>query len=144
MTHASTPPDEIEGTGTPDKERVLGLGGVFFRARRPEELAAWYGRHLGLDIQDFGGVLFRAAAEDMTVWSPMPHDSGYIGDADQHLMINYRVRDLDAMLAQLRAAGVPVDDRREDSELGKFGWATDPEGNRFELWQPPPAPPGGG
>ena len=71
----------------------------------------------------------------MTVWSIFSGDTEY-WPRDQQVMVNFRVADLDAMLAQLRAAGVEVDDRVEEQEFGRFGWAVDPEGNRFELWQP--------
>lgn len=115
-------------------ERVVGIGGVFFRAGDPEALRAWYAEHLGIDVQDWGGAGFEGG---VTVWTIFAGDTEYFPSGQQS-MVNYRVGDLDAMLEQLRAAGVAVDDKVEDSELGRFGWATDPEGNRFELWQPPP------
>ena len=115
-------------------ERVVGIGGVFFRAKDAEALRAWYAEHLGIDVQDRGAAGLDGGA---TVWSIFAGDTDYFGPSDQQSMVNYRVSDLDAMLAQLRQAGVPVDDEIDDSEFGRFGWATDPEGNRFELWQPP-------
>ncbi len=118
-------------------EKVNGIGGVFLRARDREALLAWYARHLGVDLEDYGGTTFTAEAGDQTVWSLFPAETTYFGPSGQQAMVNYRVRDLDAMLAQLRAAGTDVDDRVEEHEYGRFGWATDPEGNRFELWQPP-------
>jgi predicted enzyme related to lactoylglutathione lyase len=119
-------------------ERVTGVGGVFFRARDPNGLAAWYRDHLGVPVEgeQSYGVLASAAAGEVTVWSAFAADTTYFGPGSAQWMINYRVSDLDAMLAQLRAAGVPVEDRVEDHDYGRFGWATDPEGNRFELWQP--------
>jgi predicted enzyme related to lactoylglutathione lyase len=120
-------------------ERVTGIGGVFFRARDPAALAAWYAENLGIAVDaSFGGAIFRWSAPGETVWSPFPSDTDYFGTSGQAWMVNYRVRDLDSMLAQLRTAGVAVDDNVEESEFGRFGWASDPEGNRFELWQPPP------
>jgi predicted enzyme related to lactoylglutathione lyase len=116
-------------------ERVDGVGGVFLRGRDPEALRAWYAANLGIDVQDWGGFPFQAAGGDTTVWSVFAGDTGYWPQAQQ-VMVNYRVRDLDAMLAQLRAAGAEVDDKVEELEFGRFGWAADPEGNRFELWQP--------
>jgi predicted enzyme related to lactoylglutathione lyase len=116
--------------------RVEGIGGVFFRARDPEALARWYERHLGIEISDWGGKSFRAEAGDETVWSPFKADTTYFGPSGQQLMVNYRVRDLDSMLAQLREAGVEVMVERHEDENGRFGWAVDPEGNRFELWEP--------
>ncbi len=113
-------------------ERVTGVGGVFFRARDPEALTAWYHEHLGVPIAH-GYVVFPESRD--THWVPFAEDTDYWPSGKQ-AMVNFTVSDLDAMLAQLRAAGVPVDDRIEDAEYGRFGWATDPEGNRFELWQP--------
>ena|SRR5437016_6484803 len=118
-------------------ERVTGIGGIFFRSDRPEELRAWYANHLGIELQPYGGATFRAGSGDVTIWFVTPPDDVYFGSPRQPMMLNYRVRDLDAMLAQLRSAGIPVDDHVEESEHGRFGWATDPDGNRFELWQPP-------
>ena len=115
-------------------ERVQGIGGVFFRAQDPDALRAWYAEHLGLDLQDWGGAVFEG---NQTVWSIFAGDTDYFGPSGRQSMVNYSVRDLDAMLEQLRAAGVAVEPKIDESELGRFGWATDPEGNRFELWQPP-------
>jgi predicted enzyme related to lactoylglutathione lyase len=117
-------------------ERAEGIGGVFFRSADPKRLAAWYAEHLGIDVEEWGGSVFNAATGDVTVWSPFPADTDY-WPAGQQSMVNYRVGDLDAVLAQLRAAGVEVDERLEETENGRFGWAVDLEGNRFELWQPP-------
>jgi predicted enzyme related to lactoylglutathione lyase len=119
--------------------KVTGLGGIFFKSRDPAALAAWYAQHLGLDIEDWGGARF---AEDeqrpgSTLWSAFAADTTYFGPGPQPYMINFRVDDLDTLLAQLRAAGVVVDERAEQSEFGRFGWITDPEGTRVELWQPP-------
>jgi len=119
--------------------KVTGLGGIFFKSRDPAALGAWYAQHLGLDVEEWGGARF---AEDerragYTLWSPFAADTGYFGAGPQPYMLNFRVDDLDALLAQLRAAGVAVDERVEQSEFGRFGWITDPEGSRVELWQPP-------
>ena len=112
----------------------MGIGGVFFRARDPENLREWYAEHLGVDVQDWGGQAFVADSGDQTVWCIFSSSSDY-WPRKQSSMVNYRVRDLDAMLAQLRAAGVAAEGPMEH-ENGRFGWGTDPEGNRFELWQP--------
>ena len=131
------------------RARVDGIGGVFFKARDPVALAAWYREHLGVPVAP-GGTHALVAAPDAgdaagppasTVWSPFPADTAYFGAGPAGWMINYRVPDLDAMLAQLRAAGVWVADEVQESEYGRFGWAADPEGTRFELWQPPAAAP---
>ena len=126
-------------------QRVTGIGGVFFKARDAQALRAWYKRHLGLDIQSWGGVALPPAptqpADSKTprashsAWCIFQADSDYLGAAP--FMINYRVADLDALLAVLRQEGCAVDDKTDSSEFGKFGWVTDPEGNRDELWQPP-------
>lgn len=118
-------------------ERVLGLGGLFFKARDPQGLAAWYREHLGVPLdEEQTYALLTAEAGDQTVWSTFPVDTVYFAPSEAPFMVNYRVRDLDAMLAQLRAAGATVDEKVQDEPYGRFGWAMDPEGNRFELWQP--------
>jgi predicted enzyme related to lactoylglutathione lyase len=81
-------------------------------------------------------VVFRWREPGTTTWSAFPRDTDYLGSAGSAGMINYRVESLDRMLSQLRAGGVTVDDRVEDTEFGRFGWAVDPEGNRFELREP--------
>jgi predicted enzyme related to lactoylglutathione lyase len=117
-------------------QRVLGIGGVFFKASDPKALGAWYAKHLGVPVDDsFGGAMF--SGEGQTVWSPFAADTKYFAPSEKPFMFNFRVTDLRAMLAQLREAGVTVDDKIEDSEFGAFGWFMDPEGNRVELWQPP-------
>ncbi|WP_263383134.1 VOC family protein [Granulicella arctica] len=121
--------------------RVTGIGGIFLRSRDPKALAAWYAQHLGLELSDYGGVTFLWSDEvpkttGMTSWSLFPEDSLYFGPLSQRAMVNYRVDDLDALLAQLTTAGVEIDPKREDASYGRFAWITDPEGNRLELWQP--------
>jgi catechol 2,3-dioxygenase-like lactoylglutathione lyase family enzyme len=121
--------------------RVTGLGGVFFKAQDPERMYDWYARHLGLK-REAGGVMFRwrepdRDAEGQTVWALFKKDTKYFDPGPAPFMLNYRVDDLDALLARLRDEGVTVDERREDSEYGRFAWVTDPEGNRVELWEPP-------
>jgi predicted enzyme related to lactoylglutathione lyase len=118
-------------------ERVTGIGGIFLRARDPAALAAWYAEHLGLELEDWGGAVLRSSGGESLVWALFPAETDYFGPRDRQAMVNYRVRDLDAMLAQLRAAGVTAEGP-EETENGRFGWATDPEGNRVELWQPNP------
>jgi predicted enzyme related to lactoylglutathione lyase len=119
--------------------KVTGLGGIFFKSRDPAALSAWYAQHLGLDVEEWGGARFNEDAQrpGYTLWSPFAVDTGYFGPGTQPYMINFRVDDLDALLAQLRAAGVEVAERLEQSEFGRFGWVVDPEGTRVELWQPP-------
>jgi predicted enzyme related to lactoylglutathione lyase len=117
-------------------ERVLGIGGVFVRPKDTDKLRRWYADHLGIDYELWGGKSFISAAGDETVWSIFRENTDY-WPAPQPVMVNFRVRDLDAMLEQLRWAGVHVEEKVHEDENGRFGWATDPEGNRFELWQPP-------
>jgi predicted enzyme related to lactoylglutathione lyase len=120
-----------------DRQRVTGIGGIFLRAKDPAALAAWYGEHLGLDVNtEFHMAIVPDEAGRHAVWAAFPGDTDYVGDPGQAVMVNYRVTDLDAMRAQLLAAGVRVDEKVEEMEFGRFGWAYDPEGNRFELWQP--------
>ena len=110
-------------------EKAVGIGGVFIKADDAPALRDWYRDRLGIDVDpSYGGTMFGE-----TAGSIFPATSTYF---DKPCMVNYRVSDLDAMLAQLRAAGVAVDPKVDDSEFGRFGWATDPEGNRIELWQP--------
>jgi glyoxylase I family protein len=121
------------------RETVSGIGGVFFRAQDPAALVAWYRDHLGVPIAGDGYVVFPESRD--THWVPFAADTEYWPRGKQ-LMVNFTVRDLDAMLEQLRADGVEVDDSIEELEFGRFGWALDPEGNRIELWEPAQAPAG--
>ena len=121
--------------------RVTGIGGVFIRSRDPKALGAWYAQHLGIVLEEYGGatLLWKdevPAGTGMTTWSTFPKDTKYFGEGEQAVMINYRVDDLDALLAKLSAAGVWVDPKRMDESYGKFGWIKDLDGNRVELWQP--------
>jgi glyoxylase I family protein len=119
-------------------ERVTGIGGVFFRARDPDALARWYAEHLGIDNQLKGGDTLWWQERGPTVFAPFPADTDYFGRPEQAWMLNLRVRDLDAMLAQLRAAGVRIDSQETEEGAGRFAWLADPEGNRIELWEPTP------
>jgi len=120
-------------------KRVTGIGGVFIKARDPEALREWYRRHLGLEVLEWGGVAFPwHDPAGVTIWNLFPADSEYFNPSPAPFMINYRVDDLAALLAALKAEGCAVDERTEASEFGKFGWVMDPEGNRIELWEPPP------
>ncbi|MCD2195142.1 VOC family protein [Actinomycetospora endophytica] len=115
-------------------ERVLGIGGYFLRSADPEALSAWYRDCLGLDADENGAWRQEAGP---TVFGAFGSDTEYFGSPSQQTMLNFRVRDLDAMLAQLRAAGADVAEETQAMDgVGRFGWVTDPEGNRIELWQP--------
>lgn len=114
-------------------EKVSGIGGVFFRARDPEALSRWYARTLGLET----GAGAWAQAAGPTVFAPFPEDTGYFDRPGQQWMLNFRVPDLTAMIAQLEAQGVTViTDPDWDSEIGRFARIHDPEGNPVELWEP--------
>lgn len=118
-------------------ERVTGIGGVFFRSSDPQSLAAWYAEHLGVDSGAEGSDVLWQQEAGPTVWAPFPQDSDYLGMPEQHFMVNFRVRDLDAMLAQLRSADVTIDgDFVEAPGVGRFAHILDPAGRRIELWQP--------
>lgn len=122
-------------------KRVVGVGGIFFKARHPEALRAWYKTHLGIDVQDWGGTTFPwNRADGMTVWSIFPESSETFAPSRSSFMVNYVVEDLHAVLEALRAEGCEVDAKVDESDFGKFGWVMDPEGNRIELWQPPESP----
>lgn len=113
--------------------KALGIGGMFFRARDPEALMRWYADHLGVDMS--AGAWRQEAGP--TVFVPFPADTDYFGRAEQQWMVNFRVDDLDALLAQLREAGIEAETREEwDSEVGRFARIHDPEGNPVELWEP--------
>ncbi|HTR34687.1 MAG TPA: VOC family protein [Bryobacteraceae bacterium] len=125
-------------------KRVTGIGGIFFKAEHPVQLYAWYEKHLGIVREPHGGgATFRwreaeeSGREGTTVWSLFPKDTKYFAPSGAPFMINYRVDDMDALLAALEAEGVKIDPKREDHEYGRFAWIMDPEGNRIELWEPP-------
>ena len=112
---------------------MLGIGGYFMRANDPDALGAWYRECLGLDADEHG--LWRQG-EGLTVFATFEAETEYFGARSQQTMLNFRVRDLDAMLAQLRDKGADVDAGTQEMEgVGRFGWVTDPEGNRIELWE---------
>ena len=122
--------------------KVTGIGGVFFKSTGDKAaLGAWYRQHLGMAFEDWGGAILRWAddmAEDggLTVWSLAAADSKWFGPSTSSFMINYRVDNLDEMLASLRAAGVEIVSGPESAENGKFAWIMDPDGNKVELWEP--------
>lgn len=118
-------------------ERVRGIGGVFLKSENAESLRAWYSANLGIDLEEWGGCVFPWNRPDgSTVWSiHQAGDDCYV-PSHQPFMLNFIVDDVDAMLEQLRKAGAEVVDAVQVESYGKFGWAYDPEGNKFELWQP--------
>jgi predicted enzyme related to lactoylglutathione lyase len=122
--------------------KVTGIGGVFFKSRGDNTvLAAWYEKHLGLTLADFGGAILRwpddkAEDQGLTVWHVAESDSEWFSPSDSPFMINYRVDDLDELLEQLRADGVEIVGGPESHENGKFAWIMDPDRNKLELWEP--------
>ncbi len=121
-------------------ERVTGIGGIFFKARDPDQLSAWYREHLGIPVEN-GHADFtwrdRDRPEEIgrTVWSLFPVETDYLGASPSPFMVNYRVANLDRILEQLRRGGIVVE-KVEDYDYDRFAWITDPEGNRLELWEP--------
>ena len=144
-TASGTPKDEPKTA--PIKEahmkRVTGIGGIFFHAKDPVALRAWYKEHLGIDVQDWGGTAFEWVdsagnpTRGTTAWLIDAAGNDHFAPSSAPFMINYRVENLDALLQVLRAESCNVLERTVDSEYGKFGWVVDPEGNKVELWQPP-------
>jgi glyoxylase I family protein len=118
-------------------ERVEGIGGFFFRSSSPKALAQWYSDHLGVTLTppDYDHEPWQQAAGP-TVFEPFPADSEYFGRADRTFMLNFRVRDLDAMVAQLRRSGIVAEVDPETYPNGRFARLSDPEGNPIQLWQP--------
>ena len=124
-------------------KRVTGIGGIFFKAQNPEKLRSWYETHLGMPVESWGGLQFHWRQDEdrerrgSTVWTVFGANTHHFDPSEKPFMINYRVEDLDEVLAALKSEGVTVDDKIEESEYGRFGWVMDPEGNKVELWQPP-------
>ncbi len=124
-------------------KRVTGLGGVFFKSEEPQKLREWYGKHLGLAMEDWGSTFFwidpnnpEAKEQGRTIWSAFEKDTTYFDPSAKPYMFNYRVENLDELLKVLREEGVTVIDKVEEVSYGKFGWIMDPEGNKIELWEP--------
>ena len=122
--------------------KVTGIGGVFFKSTGDSAaLAAWYKKHLGMALEDWGGAILKwpeDKAEDkgLTVWSVAKKDSKWFSPSDSSFMINYRVDNLGELLQQLRASNIEIVKGPESAENGKFAWIMDPDGNKVELWEP--------
>jgi predicted enzyme related to lactoylglutathione lyase len=125
------------------KNRVTGIGGIFFKSGDPDKLKKWYGQHLGLPIDEYGAS-FRwidpqhpdAKEHALTGWSPMKDNTVYFHPSEKPFMFNYRVENLVELLEVLKTEGVQVVGTVEEFPYGKFGWIMDPEGNKIELWEP--------
>lgn len=116
--------------------KAVGIGGVFFKARDPKALSAWYAEHLGITMGDDGSLVFDGPeSAGTTVFAPFKEDTHYFGEGPQTFMLNFRVDNLDALLTKLKQEGVRIDPKRQDESYGRFAWIWDAEGNRIELWQ---------
>lgn len=120
---------------------ITGIGGIFFKSDDPEATRAWYRDHLGISDQGEGANFFWLERDQpetlgLTVWSLFARDSDYFGTPAQEFMVNYRVRDMEALLARLEAAGIQQVKPREDYPFGRFAWIVDGDGRRIELWEP--------
>ena len=128
----------------PTMQRVTGIGGIFFQAQDPVALREWYRKHLGIDVLPWGGAVFSWSGPDgkpsggTTVWNIADAKPETFAPSKAPFMLNYRVADVHALAAALRAEGCQVLDKIEESEYGKFAWVIDPEGHKVELWEPPP------
>ena len=124
-------------------KRVTGIGGIFFKAKDPATLRAWYKRHLGIAVQEWGGTAFQWTDEEgaptagSTIWSVSSADDDSFAPSTAPFMVNYRVEDVRALAQILREEGCQVLDKIDESDFGIFAWVIDPEGNKVELWQPP-------
>jgi predicted enzyme related to lactoylglutathione lyase len=130
-------PTATNQPGGTQMEKVAGIGGFFFRAHDPKALAHWYQQHLGISLtptSESGSVWQQEAGP--TAFSPFPETTKYFGDPNKSWMINFRVHDIDKMVAQLRGAGIEVKDPETYGKIGRFTRLHDPEGNPIELWQP--------
>ena len=119
--------------------RVTGIGGVFFKARDPKALAAWYRDMLGLAVEDWGGVMFQSGpgGPPMTLFVPFEASTSHFAPSTREFMINFTVDDIDGLLAMLAAKGITPLKRDDDSDPnGRFAWIMDPEGSKIELWEP--------
>ena len=122
-------------------EKVTGIGGIFIKADNPAELQNWYQDKLGLPVGEYDLTLFHWREADapeklgQTAWSLFPRQTTYFDPSRASWMVNYRVENMERMLAQLREAGVTIEGELVE-EYGRFAWVLDPEGNKIELWEP--------
>ncbi|WP_417610457.1 VOC family protein [Owenweeksia hongkongensis] len=121
--------------------KVTGIGGIFFRTKNPKETREWYGKHLGLAINEYGSSFETRNANNpdeinYTQWSPFAEDTEYFEPSEKEFMINYRVQNIEALVEKLRDSGVTIVDSIEEYEYGKFVHIMDNDGNKLELWEP--------
>ena len=123
-------------------KRVTGLGGVFFKARNPQQMREWYSKHLGVpNMESYGGTFIWRKKEEpdqlgYTAWSVMDEQTDYYKPSESEFMINYRVADLEGLLRVLSEEGIELVGEVDKQDYGKFGWIMDPDGNKVELWEP--------
>lgn len=124
-------------------KRVTGLGGVFFKTTDPKKTKEWYGKHLGLPVDDYGASFQWIDATNpesktpaVTAWSPFASDTKYFHPSEKSFMFNYRVENLVELLKVLKEEGVEIVGEMQEYPYGKFGWIMDLDGNKIELWEP--------
>ena len=123
----------------PPAGHITGIGGIFFKAKNPKTLAAWYRDVLGMPVEAWGGAALRYDAPEhppAMAWNAFPASTTYFAPSTSGLMIDYSVDDMDALLARLKAKGVTIIKRDDSDPNGRFAWILDPEGNKVELWEP--------
>ena len=121
------------------KNRVTGLGGVFFKTKDPDGIKEWYKTHLGLNTDQYGCTFWwkdKDGKDCSTQWSPFKEDTKYFEPSEKQFMMNFRVENLVELLEALKAEGVEVIGEIQEFDYGKFGYVMDPEGNKLELWEP--------
>lgn len=116
--------------------KVLGVGGVFYKAEDPKAVRDWYARVLGFEIHDWGGAIFAHPRSASTTWSPFAADTQYFAPSTAPFMINFIVDDMDGVLAKAAAEGVEPVGRQDEDGMGRFAWLMDPAGVKIELWEP--------
>jgi len=134
-------PEQKETVINDTTPKVTGIGGIFFGSKNPTEIREWYGKNLGLAIDDYGSPFeFRNANRPDEInylrWSPFEEGSEYFAPSEKEFMINYRVQNIEGLVKNLRENGVIIVDKIETYEYGKFIHIMDPEGNKIELWEP--------
>jgi predicted enzyme related to lactoylglutathione lyase len=122
-------------------KKVTGIGGVFFKSKDPAQIRDWYQKHLGLNVNEWGGSFEWRDADNpeikgSTQWTPFKESTKYFEPSEKDFMINYRVENLEALMQELKAAGVTILDEMQSFDYGKFLHILDPEGNKIELWEP--------
>lgn len=121
--------------------KIIGLGGVFFKAKSPLELANWYKQYLGLDILEWGGAVFpwqnlpNLNSSAFNIWSPMEEKTDYFAPSTQNFMVNFVVDNLEELVKNLQEQNLAISEI-QIHEQGQFAWISDPEGNKIELWEP--------